>query len=221
MTANAPNVTAADVEAFSSACVSLRAFGRHFQIIFEGSDLKRELLQSISPTFFKDLNILLIEHLILQICKITDPEETMGRKNLTIKFLLQNSDFSSTPGDLDNLKCLSESMHNFRTKILPARHKLIGHLDRESVLLGQSLGGADQSDWHQFWLDLQDFLQIIHKRYVDPSGHFYLNGIGYISDADSLIKALKESTYFHVLLEDKTLTRKVADTAFSSKYYRV
>jgi hypothetical protein len=41
-----------------------------------------------------------------------------------------------------------------------------------------------------------------------------------ISDADQLVKSLKESTYFHALLKDKTLTRKVADVAFNSKFYK-
>ena len=80
-TASTSNVSAADVDAFSNFCVSLRSIWRHYQIIFEGTDLRRELLQSIAHTFFGDLNQLLIEHLILQICKITDPEESMGRKN--------------------------------------------------------------------------------------------------------------------------------------------
>jgi transcriptional regulator with XRE-family HTH domain len=219
MTATTPNVSAADVNAFSNFCVSLRSLWRHYQIIFEGTDLQRELLQSIAHTFFGDLNQLLIEHLILQICKITDPEESMGRKNLTVKFLLNNSDFSSKRGELDKLKRLSDSMHSFRAKIVPARNRLIGHLDRESVLLGQSLGGADKSEWNQFWLDLQDFLQIVHKRYVDPKGHFYLNGVAQLSDADSLVKALQESTYFHAILNDNTLTKKAGNVAFASKYF--
>jgi transcriptional regulator with XRE-family HTH domain len=219
MTATTPNVSAADVNAFSNFCVSLRSFWRHYQIIFEGTDLQRELLQGIAHTFFGDLNQLLIEHLILQICKITDPEESMGRKNLTVKFLLNNSDFSSKRGELDKLKGLSDSMHSFRAKIVPARNRLIGHLDRESVLLGQSLGGADKSEWNQFWLDLQDFLQIVHKRYVDPKGHFYLNGVAQLSDADSLVKALQESTYFHAILNDNALTKKAGNVAFASKYF--
>jgi hypothetical protein len=32
-------------------------------MLFEGADLKRELLQSIAPTFFADINGILIEHL--------------------------------------------------------------------------------------------------------------------------------------------------------------
>ena len=219
MTTSTSNVSKDDVEAFRNFCVSLRSTFRHFQILFEeGADLRRELLQSVAPTFFGDINQMLIEHLILQICKITDPEESFGRKNLTITFLVNNSDFSTAPGELERLNKLSDSMHAFRTKSVPARNRLIGHLDRHSVLDGKALGGADKEEWNQFWLDLQDFLHIMDTHYVDPAGHFYLNGVGYLSDADSLIKALKASTYFDALLHDKTLTRKSADVAFSSKY---
>lgn len=219
-TASGTIVSAQDVEAFCNFCVSLRSTFRHFQILFpDDRDLRRELLQSIAPTFFGDINLLLIEHLILQICKITDPEESFGRKNLTVKFLINNSDFSAAPGELDRLKPLGDRMHIFRAKIVPARNRLIGHLDRHSVLDGKALGDADKSEWDQFWLDLQDFLHILHKRYVDPAGHFHLNGVGYLSDADSVVKALKESTYFHTLMSDNPLTQKCADVAFRSKYY--
>jgi transcriptional regulator with XRE-family HTH domain len=207
-----------DVESFCNFCVSLRSIWRHHQILFEGTDLKRDLLQRIAPTFFGDINGLLIEHIILKICQITDPEESVGRKNLTIKFLMKNSDFSAVPGEYSKLKRLGDSMHAFRTKIVPARNRLIGHLDRESVLLGQPLGDAEPIVWNQFWLDLQDFLYIMHKHYVDSNGHFYLNGVGYLSDADALVKALKESTYFHALLDDKETMKKSGEVAFNSKF---
>jgi hypothetical protein len=215
-----PNVSKDDVEAFCNFCVFLRSIFRHSQVLFEeGGDLRRELLQSVSHTFFNDMNHLLIEHLILMICKITDREETFRHKNLTVEFLINNADFSTAPSELDTLKQLADSMHTFRAKIVPARNKLIGHLDRLSVLEGKALGGVDTSEWNQFWLDLQDFLYIFHKHYIDPRGGFYLNGVGYLSDADSLVKALKESTYFRALLEDARLTQRCADVAFNSKYH--
>jgi len=40
-----------------------------------------------------------------------------------------------------------------------------------------------------------------------------------MSDADQLVRAIKESTYFQILLDDRNLTRRVSDVAFSSKYY--
>jgi AbiU2 len=191
----------------------------HHSTLFEGSPLRRELLQEIAPTFFADLNALLIEHLILQICAMTDREESMGRKNLTVKFLIAHSDFSSEPMVLAKLERLSDNMHAFSRKIRPARNRFIGHLDREKILQGASLGGAPRKDWEQFWLDLQDFLEIIHKHYVNSVGHFYLSGISLISDADSLVKALKESTYFCEMLDDNETTRKSSDVAFNSKYF--
>jgi len=96
---------------------------------------------------------------------------------------------------------------------------LIGHLDLESVRLDQKLGAAEPDEWNQFWLDLQDFLQIMHKHYIDPGGHFYLNAVCYLSDADNLVQALKESTYFRALLDNKETTKKSAEVAFNSKFY--
>jgi HEPN superfamily AbiU2-like protein len=219
MPAVSPRVSKSDVEAFCGFCVSLRSIFRHFQILFEeGADLRRALLQDIAPTFFCDLNRVLIKHLALQICKITDREESFGRKNLTVQFCINNSDFSSAQGELEKLGRLGKSMHDFRSKIVAARNRLVSHLDRSSVLDGKALGGAEKSEWSQFWLDLQDFLYILHKHYIDQHGHFYLNGVGHLSDADTLVKALKESTYFQILLDDKTLAQKCADIAWTSRY---
>ena len=75
--------TKEDVQAFADSCVLLRSQWEHFRILFEGSDLRRELLQSAAPTFFGYLNRLFIEHLVLHICRLTDDAQTMGRKNLT------------------------------------------------------------------------------------------------------------------------------------------
>jgi hypothetical protein len=97
-------VTRRDVKKFIDYCVILRAFWTHYQTIFEGSDLQRELLQNTAHKFFSDLSHLLIEHLILQICKLTDPEMTMGKRNLTIPFLVNNGDFAATPRDMAKLK---------------------------------------------------------------------------------------------------------------------
>jgi hypothetical protein len=47
------------------------------------TDLKRNLLETTAPKFFADLNAQMIEHPILQICRITDPAVTIGKRNLT------------------------------------------------------------------------------------------------------------------------------------------
>jgi hypothetical protein len=212
-------VTRRDVKKFIDHCVILRASWTHYQTIFEGSDLQRELLQNTAHKFFCDLNHLLIQHLILKICTLTDPEMTMRNRNLTIPFLVNNADFAATPRDMAKLKTIAARIDKFRKRILPARNKLISHLDLDAALGRKSLGGASVAAWRKFWLDLQDLVAILYKRYVDARGPFYLNGVAMMSDADQLVRAIKESTYFHVLLRDGNLTRRVSDVAHSSKYY--
>jgi len=72
-------VTRRHVKKFVDHCVMLRAFWTHYQTVFVGSDLKPELLQCTADKFFRDLNLTLIEHLILQICKLTDSGKYYGK----------------------------------------------------------------------------------------------------------------------------------------------
>ena len=137
--------------------------------LFEGSNLKRELLQTTAPTFFGDLNALFIEHFVLHICRLTDSAQTMGRKNLTVKFLMEHTDWSGAAGTLAKLKPIGNSIHRFRERILPSRKWFIAHLDLSAVRQDQPLGAATDAEWKQFWLDLQDFLELMFRHHVDPN----------------------------------------------------
>jgi AbiU2 len=211
-------LTADEVKTVTHYCVHLRSVWRHCQILFEEGQLRRTLLHRIAPVFFGDLNQILIEQLVLQICKLTDPETTMGRKNLTIDYLVDNGEFSADPAEFPKIKTLRDSIHQFRSTILPARNRLISHMDRDAVMAGVSLGGASEAAWLRFWDDLDELVHLVYSRYVDPGGHFHLNDIGMISDADSVVKALKESTYFHAALRANEITQILADIASNSEF---
>jgi hypothetical protein len=117
--------TKEDVQSFTDSCVLLRAQWAHFQLLFEGSDLKRELLQTTAPTFFGDLHRLFVEHLVQHICRLSDHAQTMGRKNPTIKFLIEHSDFSNAPDTRDKLQGISNSIDRFRELIVKARNRFL------------------------------------------------------------------------------------------------
>jgi AbiU2 len=207
-----------DVQAFTDSCVSLRSQWQHFQILFEGSDLKRELLQTTAPTFFGDLHRLFVEHFVQHICRLTDNSQTMGRKNLTVKFLIEHSDFSCAPGTLDQLRRISDSIDGFRDLILKARNRFISHLDLEAVRLGDPLGAASRDKWRQFWLDLQDFLDLMHRHHIEPNGHFYLNAIGGMTDAGSLLTALRCAKLFDAVITDREIATQALRAAGTSKF---
>ena len=210
--------TKEDVESFADSCVLLRSQWAHFMTLFEGSDLKRELLYTTAPTFFSDLNRLFIEHLVLHICRLTDEAQTMGRKNLTVKFLIEHSEWSSAPDTLAKLKPISDSIHRFRKRVLPARKWFIAHLDLSAVRLDQPLGAASNDEWKQFWLDLQDFVQLMFRHHVDPNSLFHLNGIGCMSDADRLLTALRNAKLFDAVLNDQEIATQAVLAADTSKF---
>jgi hypothetical protein len=176
------------------------------------------LLQTTAPTFFGDLNRLFIEHMVLHICRLTDEAQTMGRKNLTVKFLIEHSDWSKAPGTLAKLKPISDSIHAFRKRILPARKRFIAHLDLSSVRLDQPLGAASDAEWKQFWLDLQAFLELMFRHHVDPNSHFYLNGMGGMSDAGSLLTALRNAKLFEAVMSDQQIATRALRAADTSKF---
>ena len=163
--------------------------------------------------------MMLIEHLILQICKITDGEFTGKSRNLTTNFFVANANFAQSPEKLKRLGDLAVSMETFRAHILPARNKTIGHLDLDASHRRQSLGKAPVKAWRQFWRDLQEFLAILNWRYVSKKHPFDLFDIHGLSDADQLIRALKESTYFRAILADKGLTRRIDEIASASNFH--
>jgi AbiU2 len=218
MTENGIVATREDAEAFCGSCVSLRALWEHYRTLFEGSELKRELLQTTAPVFFGDLNEIFIEQLVQRICRLTDNAQTMGRKNLTIKFLIDHTDLSAAPATLDKLLRLSDAIHRFRNRIVDARNRFINHLDLEAVRLDQRLGAASDAEWLQFWLDLQDFLDLLLQHH--GMKHFYLNAMGNISDADSLVAALRHAKLFHSVLEDHAIAAAAMRAADTSRFAR-
>jgi hypothetical protein len=214
-------VTPKDVKAFIIHYSDLQKYRSHNDIIFNNEVLQIQLLQRVSPFFFHDLNILLIKHIILQICALTDKGEMTFKKkkyyNLTVDFLVTNSDFSRARGKGTRLRKLAERIAKFRAKIEPARHKRVGHLDLDAAMSRKSLGRASLAAWRKFWRDFHEFTLILQQHYLPPKQQYDLNVRE--SDADQLVKAIRESTYFHAAMKDHSITLRLDDIARASHYY--
>lgn len=211
----------ADVQKFANYCIYMRGIFEHLNTLYETSDAaEKKLMHDAAPIFFQDLNHILVEYVIQQICKITDPAEQRFKNkvvvNHTVEFFVKNADFATAPEKLDRLKELQAAMDRFRDKLKPARDKLISHLDRDAVLADANLGAALTSDWDAFWADLQEFVAILHERYIGHS--LKINSVGMLSDADTLIKALRHGAHFDAIIhsDDKALAKRCMQVAFGN-----
>src|ERR1700746_1888311 len=114
-----------DIEIFANYCAYMRSIFLHTRELFETCSADdRARMNATAATFFGDLNRVLNEYVILQVCKITDPaQDYRNNDNHTIAFLLQRYDFSDDPPTTLKLQELRADMQAFREKLLPARNK--------------------------------------------------------------------------------------------------
>jgi hypothetical protein len=179
---------AQDVKILAGYCVFMRSIFLHNRILFEESTgEQKEMMSRVADIFFGDLSSMLRENIILQVCRITDPaKDARGNENLTIDFLLQH--FVGEPAIKRQLDELNNKLQAFRLRILPARNKLISHLDREAIRSGAPLGGVPDSEWNEFWSNLQGLVYIIYDKVVGEPPP-YINAAAQ-SDADGLLNSL-------------------------------
>jgi hypothetical protein len=139
-----------------------------------------------APIFFGDVRWILREYLIGSVCKLSEAETSFGRQNLSLETLIQTCDVSAAErAQLDEAYA---RICKLRGKLLPARNKLAAHLDLQAVRAGNPLGAASNEQWLEFWLDLQDILEILSQCYAGENG-FYLNGAGSGSDIGRLLRS--------------------------------
>lgn len=178
------------IKAFCDECVWLHSIRKHFTDLFEFDKQRDQLLSEVANTFFHDLNLILIEYILLQKCKLTDPassDKEQKKLNLTTNYILQ---LEWTPATKKLLQEQNAILLSFREKVVDARRKLIAHLDLKARLQPFSLGQFSESDEEAFWLALQNFVNAAHDEAI--GGPFEISAPMQEGDVSSLIHHLKD-----------------------------
>jgi hypothetical protein len=200
-----------DMAAFAHHCAYMRSVFLHGKILFEESSAEaRQRMSAAAQILFGDINRILVEYIILQACRITDPpKDVKGNDNLTIAFLLTKCDLSGAPEKQERVSELAASIDAFRKKLLPARHKRIAHADRNAAHDVESYGKATNDEWNKFWAELRELVSTIYQ--TSHGAPFDIDG-GLMSDADGLLKVLKGEACFRQLMgESAQMADKCAD----------
>lgn len=148
------------VEKFCGQVVWLLKVRDIFAELFE-DEQSEVLMEKTARSFFVDLGSIMHCYLLLECAKITDRAKTGDKENLTIDNLIESIKW---PPDIrKKLEALRDKTNPFRNRILPARHKLLAHSDKETVLADRTLGEFPEGEEKQFLKTLQRFCDVIYK----------------------------------------------------------
>ncbi len=166
--------------------------------LFEASDEVERVLRKSAERFFGDINTIMIEYMILVVCRLTDPPTTSGKPNLTIphmnKLLCKDGFFSS------EIRKLSDRIMAYRKLLEPVRNKIVAHIDRDTYIKDLTLGGHSKEEMTRFFEN--DLLQYFDKvaEAIDVTPILDLN-TRCSGDALDLRKTLKRGLIAEKLIE--------------------
>ena len=174
--------------AFREQCIWLRCCYNTYSALYESGDDTKKLLMDTAKIFFGDLNTILTEYVLLQVCKITDPAENLGRKNLTVARV--NAGLQDAGKMTDEIVRLTEGLLCYRKLVKDSRNKVIAHVDEETVLNGFPVGEHAQEEVSAFFENLQGYVDAVGNAVsVGPLDFRATSGAGDVLD---LIKTIKQ-----------------------------
>lgn len=148
-----------EFEVLRSEAVWLRQTVNTFEILFDsGTDTTRILAQSASA-FFGDLNRLMHEYVIMAICRLTGPDQTAGKDNLTTQRITR---LLREIGKVNpEIERLDADLLKYGEILKPARNKIIAQSDLEVYTKSTALGGHEKQLLLEFLENLQKYFDAV------------------------------------------------------------
>jgi hypothetical protein len=145
------------------------------------------VLQQSAPAFVEDINLILCEHFVLQVCRITDPASSNGHENLTIENLNQTLEkeglFSAEISEQ------ADRIHRYRSLVVRARNQIVSHADKTKILSRTESAPHAKSDVEDFFAGLYSYVDLVGEALgVGPLDFTYTGSEG---DVESLVSCLK------------------------------
>jgi hypothetical protein len=158
------------------------------------------VLKSTGESFFAYLNIILQNYVLLQCAKISDPKSMSGKSNLTVDFIADCIDWSDETQT--KLNTLREAIGGFRSKIIDARHKILGHIDVKTALSNNVLGTFNAGEDKTFMKNLEEICDVTFREaFSKPFGEVCL---GLPGDVLDFKKSLRMANAFRKLFEESS-----------------
>jgi hypothetical protein len=159
-----PRHSAEIIIAFRDLCDKALQSWQLRKLLFDENPDYYQLKAPHYAHFFLRLQIIIQDHWILQIAKLHDPPQSLGKDNLSIDYMIERGQWdASTKNELIALRNKMTSV--LATTLKSPRNKLICHNDLETILqkhddLGKFNRGADA----EYVKHLCEFASIVCER---------------------------------------------------------
>lgn len=181
--------------ALREQCIWIRTCFNTFIGLFESGQVRHQLMDQTAPLFFQEINRILYENYILQVCKLTDKASSTvkggKRLNLTVAHV---NDLLKAEGLMTrDIQEASDGLVRFRNLIEEARNRLVGHSDKVAVLKLLELGTHTQQESLAFFEYMFSYVDAVGNAIgVGPLDFGSTSASG---DVHDLFKALNGGQY--------------------------
>jgi hypothetical protein len=182
--------------------------------LFGTNEKRIDLLNETAPEFFAAIETDWFHHVILEICKLTDPPKSLGRDNLVIRLLIENTE-DTYPSLAGKLKVIDEKEVDLACRALRVvRNKHIAHRDKAFALGSSPLPGVSLDDLDKALTAIGNYMDAFRVEFMG-GGNMYFGHIYGSSDAKDLIYALKQAVEYTTLeSEDPQFSIRLQNGAY-------
>ncbi len=154
--------TKSAVKAFLNFVMHLKLVHYTYTELFDDEQSRNAAL-TIASDFFVLLSNVLVDYLLLECAKISDPA-TSNRgavENFTVPNFVEAI---AWPLDVKSeLVRINDAVQRFRQFIVPARNKILAHYDKRVYLTQVSLGEFPAGEEKRFIESLEEFCTVMHE----------------------------------------------------------
>lgn len=187
-----------------------------YRQLFGTSEARIDVLNEVAPTFFSTLQSVLLDEVQLTLSRLSDPERSGRRQNVTLETLMNAIGALPESG---LAAVLAVDLNEFRERcntIVLRRNRRIAHYDMSTQRAAEGLPGASRQEIELALDGLRKFMTKIYSFYMNSYmayEHFVLN-----DDANNIVRAAGEALRYRELIESGVIDNV---DYVSSRYARI
>lgn len=161
---------------------------KEYRALFAQSKERIEFLNEAAPAFFGNLQSTLWDDVVLHLCRLTDPEKSAGKPNLTIECLPPLISDATLRVKVEELLKLANEKTVFARKW---RNRRLAHREFPASITAdlESLTPGSRHDVEEALASLRSVLNCVEIHYLKSPLH-YEHSIEELGGVDALLKCL-------------------------------